>query len=78
MEIGRRLRSIVFVAAAAAALAGCVVAPPPAGYAYAPAPTYYYPGYSYYAPGYYYPPAVGLNLGFRFGGDRDRHWGWRH
>ena len=46
------LLKAVILAAALLALAGCVVAPAPGPYAYAP-------GYSY-APGYYYgPPAIG-------------------
>lgn len=73
--------------AGALTLAGCAVAPVegPYGYGYGygySRPYYYDSGPAYYDawPGYYYygpPTIVGR---FRFGGDRDRHWGggsWR-
>ncbi len=70
----KRLSRVAAVGAMLAALGGCVVAPAPAGYAYAPG--YYAPGY-YYAPAYpvypaYPPVSVGLGFGFGFGGHH--HW----
>jgi hypothetical protein len=47
------------------ALSGCVVAPPPPGYAYAP---------GYYYPGYYYGPSVSVGIG----GGCCWHGGWHH
>jgi hypothetical protein len=70
-EMGRILRLTV-VGLLFAALAGCVYAPPPAGYAYG-----YGPGYGY-APApapYYYGPPVTVGLGF---GGCWHCGGWHH
>ncbi|QCP48729.1 hypothetical protein FAZ95_05710 [Trinickia violacea] len=46
-------------------LSGCVVAPPPPGYGYAP---------GYYYPGYYYGPTVSVGIV----GGCCWHGGWHH
>ncbi|HUZ75068.1 MAG TPA: hypothetical protein VMU87_18950 [Stellaceae bacterium] len=56
-------------------VAGCVYAPPPQAYSYAPGYAYT-PGYSYYPYAYPAPAYGGVTLGFGDGGWY-RH-GWHH
>lgn len=66
--LSRVLKPVILVGALLA-LAGCVVAPAPGPYAYAP---------GYYAPGYYYGPPASFNLGFGWGGGwHGGYRGWR-
>jgi hypothetical protein len=59
---------LISALALVAGLVGCVVAPPPSGYGYEPAPAYGY------GPGYYAAPSV--NLGIGIGGSWGGHGGW--